>query len=438
MIFQPSDNHGDKAEIYRATDSHNRDVGVERDTDPTLDRAVAALRGQEIPEGPPSRLVDDTLAAMYLAMPKAGAPSRGWFRFPARFLARAAIFLIVAGAVFAVLFVNLNSSSVAFADVIKKVRQSRSLAFTMHTSVPGMNQSMAMRFFAMEDGRLRMEMGDGTVMVVDSQKNKALLLVPKLKQALMLTNANGMMQQKGGADFAKAVESLKKLGDRPRGELGEKEFDGRRLRGFVATQDNVEFAVWADPRTGAPVRIEFEPLKVIAPETPAAGAMKMVMADFQVDPAIEESKFSLDIPKGYVRTDFELPKVAGGEESLLYVLRGYTRRTGEFPKSLTDWAGYANALKGDAVKAAVVGAVKPAPGAIAQASGEAMEYAANLGAIIPFLHELPKDAYAYLGRGKAVGDKDAVVFWYRRGDGSHRAIFGDLSVRDVGVGELPR
>jgi outer membrane lipoprotein-sorting protein len=431
MIFQPNDNEGKKAEIYLATDSHNRVIGVDRDADPTLDRALAALRGQAVPEGPPSRLMDDTLAAIYLAMPKAGAPSRGWFRFPARALARAAIFLIVAGAVFAALFVNLNSSSVAFADVIKKVRQSRSLTFTAHTTMPGMKQPVAMKFFATEDGRFRMEAGDLSILIFDPAAKKGLMLMPKQKQAILLDNPNELTGQKGNGDFIKAIDSFKKLGDRPQRELGEKKIDGRTLRGFVATHENLEYTFWADPKTGEPIRIEVEPLAGIVPDGSAAGMLKIAMTDFRLDPVIDPAKFSLDVPDGYSQMSIQLPRVPGGEESLLTVLRGYTRRSGgKFPASLTDWAAYGKVLKADAMKAAVAG-VRPAPGALAGVSGEAMEYMANISAIIPFLTGLPKDGFDYRGNGRTLEDADQIVFWYRRADGTHRAIFGDLTVRDV-------
>ena len=442
MIFQPNENSGDKAEIYRATDSHNRVIGVDRDADPTLDRALAALRGQTVPEGPPRRLMDDTLAAIYLAAarsgPKSGAPSRGWFRFPARFLARAAIFLIVAGAAFAALFVNFNSSSVAFADVIKKVRQSRSIAFTTHTtlnsSLPGLNRAVEMRFFATEDGRLRVEAGDLAVWIHDPVLNKSLMLVPRQRQAFTLGNLNDLMGQKGNADLVKAIESLKKLDDKAERELGEKQFDGRTLRGFVATHENMEYTVWADPKTGEPVRIELEPLAGL---TGDAGMMKIAMTDFRVNPQIDPSKFSLEIPAGYSTMSLQLPRVPGGEESLLIVLRGYTQRSGgKFPPSLTDWADHAKVLKTDAMRAAVVGAVKPAPGALAGLSGEAMEYLTNVGAVLPFLTELPRDGFAYRGQGKTLGNADEIVFWYKRADGTHRAVFGDLSVRDATAEEV--
>jgi hypothetical protein len=62
----------------------------------------------------------------------------------------------------------------------------------------------------------------------------------------------------------------------------------------------------------------------------------------------------------------------------------------------------------------------------------------HLGAILPFLMSLPKDDYAYLGAGKTVEQKDVVVFWYRKSGGAYRAIYGDLSIKDITAEDLPK
>ena len=50
---------------------------------------------------------------------------------------------------------------------------------------------------------------------------------------------------------------------------------------------------------------------------------------------------------------------------------------------------------------------------------------------------MPKDNYAYLGKGKTVDQKDAIVFWYKKPDGTYRAIYGDLSAKDISADEVP-
>jgi outer membrane lipoprotein-sorting protein len=357
--------------------------------------------------------------------------------------ARVAAVLLVGILIVATIVVALNSSSVAFADVIGKIRGSRTLTFSAHTSLPGMKQPVSTKFYWDEGGRFRMEMADPaspmhSIAVFDAQANRGVMLMPKAKMALVVTNFNDLIrQQKGSAgggvgDFAKALESLKKLGDKPEKELGEKVFDGRTLRGFVAKREGMAFTVWADPKSGDPVRIELEP--VGAPEP-----MKIALTDIQLDVPIDPAKFKLDIPPGYNQMQINLPHIEGGEASLIVALRGYTQRSGgAFPKSLTDWSDYGKVLKADLVRAALASAFNPQPAASASLSAEAVEFMVNVAAIAPFLETLPKDGYAYLGRGKTTGDKGQVVFWYKKGDGAYRAIFGDLSARDVKPEEIPR
>ena len=62
----------------------------------------------------------------------------------------------------------------------------------------------------------------------------------------------------------------------------------------------------------------------------------------------------------------------------------------------------------------------------------------HLGSIIPFLSQMTKDDYEYLGKGKTRADTEAVIFWYKTKDGSYRAVYGDLSAKAVALDDLPK
>jgi hypothetical protein len=51
------------------------------------------------------------------------------------------------------------------------------------------------------------------------------------------------------------------------------------------------------------------------------------------------------------------------------------------------------------------------------------------------------DSFRYLGKGTKLGDKQAIVCWYKLKDAkapnTYRVIYGDLSVKDVAAGDLP-
>jgi hypothetical protein len=49
-----------------------------------------------------------------------------------------------------------------------------------------------------------------------------------------------------------------------------------------------------------------------------------------------------------------------------------------------------------------------------------------------------KDSH-YAGSGVKVGEADKAVFWYLpEGSDTYRVIYGDLSVKDVAAGDLPK
>ena len=71
--------------------------------------------------------------------------------------------------------------------------------------------------------------------------------------------------------------------------LGEKTIDGRRAVGFPCNWRG-RGEIWADHKTSLPIRIEESTAK---PET------RIVMTDFRTGADLDESLFSVDVPKGY-------------------------------------------------------------------------------------------------------------------------------------------
>ena len=50
-------------------------------------------------------------------------------------------------------------------------------------------------------------------------------------------------------------------------------------------------------------------------------------------------------------------------------------------------------------------------------------------------------SFRYFGKGVKLGDKDAIVCWYKLKDAkdpnTYRVVYGDLSVKDVAAKDLP-
>ncbi len=52
-------------------------------------------------------------------------------------------------------------------------------------------------------------------------------------------------------------------------------------------------------------------------------------------------------------------------------------------------------------------------------------------------HAIP-DSFRYLGKGVRLGDKDRIVCWYQlKGATTYRAVYGDLTVKNVAANDLP-
>ena len=58
--------------------------------------------------------------------------------------------------------------------------------------------------------------------------------------------------------------------------------------------------------------------------------------------------------------------------------------------------------------------------------------------VLPFLSGMDNADYAYRGKGKTTADKDAIVFWYKKAEGTYRAVYGDLSAKDIAEKDVPK
>jgi hypothetical protein len=148
---------------------------------------------------------------------------------------------------------------------------------------------------------------------------------------------------------------------------------------------------------------------------------------------MDDSLFSLEPPAGYRVQRSDLSKMlataqnASGEDHVIAVLRKYAEMSGgTFPAKIDDWSVFTKLIGNKAEKAA-------------QPNEKEMELMGHVGALTPFLMTLPKDGWAYLGDGVKLGDKDRIVFWYLDSKtNKYRAVYGDLSAREIAAADLPK
>jgi outer membrane lipoprotein-sorting protein len=390
-----------------------------------LERAIASIQGETVPTGPPPQLIAATLHALH----ESGQPLQRILPFVPRtkimkFITAAAGLLLTVSMV-ALLILTTTSPSSVFGQALKHMRETRSMSYTELITLKGQQRPIRTRVFIAEDGRKRSEnlgMGNsgGVVTIFDAADKARIVLIEDSKMAIVHDQAKDEQGNTTGRGFLAWLQTLKKLSGKPDKELGQKELEGKRVTGFVATQGNFAFTMWVDNATGEPVRIEYD--------SPVNGAAydHVTMTDFRFGEKLDESLFSFAVPAGYtVRQQPPVPSVPGGEASIVEALRGYTKRSGgKFPSSLADWGPWCVLFSKDSRD----GTVDP----------EATRVLGHLGAILPFLVSMPKGDYAYLGEGQTVDQKDSIVFWYKRPDGTYRAIYADLSVKDITAENLPK
>jgi outer membrane lipoprotein-sorting protein len=332
--------------------------------------------------------------------------------------------LLLTLGVLTMLVLGIKAPSSAFGQAIKQVREARSMSYAELMTIKGQKEPVRTKEFIAEDGRKRSEMpgignSGGVVTIFDTSGYIRITLLEPTKTALV-NEAQSDHGVHARVDFLAWLQALKKLGDKPDRELGQKELDGKQVTGFVATQGNFTFTMWVDQGTGQPVRIEYDP------PVSGAGYEHVAMTDFRFGEKLDESLFSFDVPAGYkVQRQLAVPAAPGGEASVIEALRGWAKHNGgKFPPSLTDWGIWAVAFSKDSRD----GKLSP----------ETMRVLSHLGAITPFLVSMPKNAYAYVGEGKSVDQTSAIIFWYTKPDGTYRAIYGDLSAKDISADDIPK
>jgi outer membrane lipoprotein-sorting protein len=330
-------------------------------------------------------------------------------------LTRIAASLLVISAV-AIAIVLFAASSVTWAKVIEKVTTAKALAFTATTSVANQSKPMPMRFLITGDGRTRIE-SDGSVTITNAKTGELLVLDARNKLATVLTFKN---KNKSYGFPADPLEELKQLKGKDAKELGEKEIDGHKVKGFSSSLNQAEYVVWADKTTGHPVRIEWTMPML-------GGKSTMVMTDFDVNPKVDEKLFDTTVPAGYKLNElagglFNAVVEGKGEDHVIAALRGHAeRKQGKFPKRLDDWAAFVSLIESKDGKL----------------SDKDTAFMAHVGAIAGWSFSLPE--WTYLGDGVTLGEKDKIVFWYQDPDTKkYRAIYGDLTAKDIDAKDVPR
>jgi len=386
-----------------------------------VDRAVAELIDAPVEEGPSRMVVARTLDALKKnsAEARPGIVGRirrmGW-----TYKIAAAVLIGLCGVALVLVINGVGGGSVAVADVARKLRESRTLACNWSMEMPTNGKPVSMRMMFMEPGKLRLEVPGAAATIVDLSKNKLLVLNPMIRTAI----AVDLGEMKGGpanqaTEMIEWVEKIKNTTGEQAQQIGRREIDGVEAKGFSLAEQGMAYTVWADARTGTPLRIEI-PIDM--------GSFKttMVMNDLVFDQKMDESLFDLTPPAEYLLMNFDLPIFhnPAGEEDIVALLKWYAARSGgSFPKALDRWVDFAKAAK------------QKGQGTDQK---ELMGIMVRAGRATAFLTGLGANNYGYAGAEAKLGEGQKIVFWYRvDGSEQYRAIFGDLHGEDVSRERIP-
>lgn len=367
--------------------------------------------------------------------------------------AAVAVVLLVVG-----LFDMHSGAGSAFAQVIDQFAKAKTVSYVLTSqSTPG-----GLRWEATykDPGFVRLELksplagaAPGGTTIIDMRTRQSLTLLPDKKQYILQT----LPQSAATSNPASInyVESLRRLGTDQGISIGDKKVDGTPAHGFRISKDGVNYQIWADAATNRIVWVEFEFANM--------PGMNATLSDFRYDQPVDDSLFTLTPPRGYAALADPGAGRASEEPSendVVAFLRHWTSNLGDgvFPSSVNPVELQKVALQkvasssferarraaqeaasGKKQKAAA-GQRGTSPGPESEEQQLKNSYAGTM-AFLFVSRMTPANEWHYAGAGVKVDEADKPIAWWKPApatSGNYRAIFADLSIRDVSPSELPQ
>lgn len=302
----------------------------------------------------------------------------------------------------------------------------------------------------------RIEQSNGSIMVIDTEAEKAVDLSPATKKALVM---HGQMA-KNMAAIARGPETLLETLQKhfqispalPKGVegLGKRSIAGIQVQGVRSTINGEVVEAWIDPATSLPAEVRIC-LVIPAHLSGLAGQAARVwriMSAIEYDVAVDPSLLSMEAPAEYTVT--QLPEVSGVQNAaapsltdLIEVLRLCAQHNDStFPASLSmnDAPGTCMAIMKRFANAQEK-AWERGTDAEKQALMEAVtSFGAALGRVTPFLFSLrPENKLRYVGAGVKLDAPDRPILWFSpKGNAQYQVVYADLSVRELAESALPQ
>ena len=351
----------------------------------------------------------------------------------------------------------------SFADAVKRIDNAKSITWTLNTYIRERSKDgrrtwlrVTRRTFAyQEPGLWRMTDYDDAgnpifVSIADSRTGRTLGLNLKEKKSVDWSTELFVRFNPRGP-FGWVADALER---EPLEFIGQRKEKNKTVNVFRLHRDKMpnppSVDVWIDPRSKEVVGLAQPGADLFDPETiedrdhprevqvSLGTALGSIIDDFVYDAKLDPALFSLAAPEGFQIV--AKPELTLGEAELiewLGGLAGVNRDT--FPPAIEMRPDF------DPTHVLEISPKKNRTGA-EQKMYEL--YAKYLRISVPGEHDVPivrfvrekavEGSFRYIGVGVKLGSADRLVCWYHSKDtGKYRAIYGDLTARDVDPNALP-
>jgi hypothetical protein len=293
----------------------------ERPAPDLLDQAIKALREEPVPECPPAQVLASTVEALQTV----GSPEilrlqqrRKVMIRIARYgsVALAAAILIAVGATF--LLMHL-SAPLAFGDLVENVKQAKAVSFVskMPTILQGKERGILQQKFFVQDQAFRMEIPSAQeganippdapsvlMAVIADAKQKKALEIDFVRKAARFIQVDDKRWQEMARGLTNPIDKLRSLKNDDAEPLGEEILDGRKTQIYRLKKADffmeVRFGkedtakLWADPKTGLPIRISVE-----GPTPDGKDKNFIIFDQFTWNEPLPAEMFKMEIPAGF-------------------------------------------------------------------------------------------------------------------------------------------
>jgi outer membrane lipoprotein-sorting protein len=402
---------------------------LDDDNDNLLDRATRAMASAADRGDFPQH---EILRSVQAAISPAASSPRQSYRFFHRIrslnpLFKVAASLLIAASTLAVVWAFFHAGPVlAFSSIAQQLHDAQTL--TADLSIKQNSIAMNGKLLFAAPGHFRVEFPGTPPEVVDMQTGRIVLIDHARKNAVVMhisdKDASVAAPAAASLDWFEQLRNISHSAGKP---VGEADINGIHAQQFNVSQEGQEFTIWADARTGAPLRVQSE-VKF------GEDQIKVTLDHLALGQPIDNGLFSTAVPAGYAQQQGTVSADTPVESDLVGFFKDYSSRTGVLPPSLNDFDKTLGPISHNADS-------RPA-GAAPLPPVDFMKLMIEAGRIMMFLKQLPPSAdWHYAGADVKPAASDGAIkpiFWYHpNSSATWRIIYADLHTADAAAGSAP-